>query len=187
MAGRAKDKPTGQETPSGKVANPVGRPKGAKNKPRPTRYDNEAQRIEAESVERLNIVTRQRDDCRQLSTIIVKAMGQPSLDSGDVGRLVRAAEILHGLEREAHDFGNKGQAANAVMLIPVAAETMAQWQILSDQIIPKADTPPPGMKVINTNVSIEEDVIGHPDPTEDAPATDPAKDRGPQGAGGKGS
>ncbi len=168
-----------QDTP--KSSRRVGRPKGS-TKSTPIKHKTEKDRIEAEAAERNIIVARQRDDCKKLAMSIKNARSKAT-EPGDVGKLVRATEILHGLEREAHDFGNKGQASSAVIVIPLPAETMEQWAILSEQTMPNTKAPT-GLKVINSNVSIEDEIQGEPEP-DTTPAPDPAQDRGPQAAGGE--
>ena len=169
--------PEGTKTP--KTA--MGRPKGSKNK-KSLEPSSEAERIELEATARKAIVTRQRDDCAKLAIAIKKARKSDKLSITDVSKLVRATEILHDLERDAHDFGNKGQAACAVIMIPVPAETMAQWDILSAQVIPRTKAPA-GITPANRNVSYEDAVIGER-PTEE-PAPDPGEDKGPQAPGGE--
>ncbi len=77
------------------------------------------------------------------------------------------------MEKDPNDFGSKGAATKAVIVIPAPAATMEMWNALAKGIMPKAKAPE-GLG----NVSVEEDVRGEPAP-DDLPAPDPNNQKGP--------
>jgi len=111
------------------------------------------------------IINRQRRDCEALAKVI-SANTPGTKDARDVGALARATNILHELERKAHDFGDKGAQVRAVIVIPAGPATMEAWEQMSVKALgDRAMLPAAGERVR----VVEDDVLGEapPEPEEE--------------------
>lgn len=158
-----------------------GRPKGSKSKVIPTHLAAVKRPVgrppgphddikELERVQRIQkrVIARQQKDCARLSDAIATAMdaGQ-AIEAKDINALARATDVLHKLERAAHDFGHDGAQVKAVIVIPAGPATMEAWGLLAGNTLQgRAVDPPAPVKV----QVIEEDIVG------DAPPPPPGED-----------
>jgi len=183
VAGSSKNKPAPHAgDPAGALApepRKAGRPVGSKSR---TRTDVEKRDLEAKN--KATIVDRQRQDCAKLATQIKRTRDQGDHGPGDIGKLVKATETLHAMEREAHDFGSKGQDTNAVLVIPLPASTMAQWAVLAGQVLPATLAPPaPDGIVSGGNVAFEDEIRGEPEAGHGLPGPGNHQEPGPEEGG----
>ena len=140
-----------------------GRPKGSKNKP----PAGDLALAEKTATRQRRIIARQRKDCERLATVIRNATPGTE-DAKDIGALARATNLLHDMERSAHDFGSKGAQVKAVIVIPAGPATMEAWAKEADKVLGQAVTSP--VELVQAQV-IEDDVQGDapPEPEEEEP------------------
>ena len=135
-----------------------GRPKGLTSKVLAARAPAGLDKVSKAQQEQRAVIKRQREDCRRLGTVIKQATPGTG-DPKDIAALARSTSILHGLERDAYDFGSTPGQVKAVIVVHAKAENMETWQKNSESVLGRmadAITGPAPRK-------IEADVLDEPE------------------------
>ena len=114
------------------------------------------------------ILKRQRADCRRLAEVLKtrvelsRKLGVPD-DAKDLAALTRSTDLLHQMERRAHDFGQQGQSTQkTVIIIPTPAGSMAEWHKATAGLLGSpAEAPGPA-----ASRRIEPDIEGELEPDQ---------------------
>jgi len=117
------------------------------------------------------ILKRQRADCRRLADVLKtrtelsKKLGVPD-DAKDLAALTRSTDLLHQMERRAHDFGQQGQSTQkTVIIIPTPAGSMAEWHKATAGLLGSpSEAPGPAQD----RRRVEPDIEGEPEADQEA-------------------
>jgi len=119
----------------------------------------------AEAIDGAKIITNHRADCVRLRKVLKAAEKLEAPTPSDAQRLTATTKTLHEIERQAYDLGEKQSKVMAVIMMPVAADTMEDWQQMA------ADHMPAHKEITNQGCRlrrIEPDIEGDV-PTPDLP------------------